>query len=113
MDDFVTDIGEQLHSPFLADIERVAKGSNLINQVEWEISDFSLLLFMYTVLTSNKPLGFGTNLCYFNYLKMETKLGSFVFICKLVTSHQTSSIFRFYTGKILFYYIVSDGISIK
>lgn len=49
MDYFVTGIEEQLHSPFLAVIERVAKSNNLINQqIEWKISDFSLLLFMYS-----------------------------------------------------------------
>lgn len=113
MDYFVTDIEEQLHSPFLAVIEKVAKGKNLINQqIEWKISDFSLLLFMYTVLMSNKPLSFGTHLCYFNDLKMETKVGAlFLYITySYLTRHP--AFLDFIPERLCFTVIVPDGISI-
>lgn len=89
--------------PFCLSLKKVAKGNNLINQqIEWKISGFSLLFFMYTVFISNKPLSFGTHLCYF-WMEMKTKVRGFIFfLFNLFIPHQASSIFRFYNWKGLF-----------
>lgn len=50
-----------MHCPFLVDIGRVAKGSDVTKANRVKISDFSMLLSMYMVLTSSKPLNFSLN----------------------------------------------------
>lgn len=73
----MTDIREQLHSPFLAVIGGVAKGSGLIKaNKNLKMSGFSVSLFMYIVLTSIRSLSFDTSFCFFNYLNMKTKFKS-------------------------------------
>lgn len=101
----MTDIREQLHSPFLAVIGGVAKSSGLIKaNKSKKISGFSVSLFKYTVLTSIRSLSFDTSLCFFQLFKHENKGSGPPFLYKVFISHQSSNISRFCPGKSLILY---------